>query len=293
MRDVALQPMGMGQILDAAFTLYRRHFGSMVGVVVILYGPVLLAFVLVFGALVGYAPDDPDPARVIALSGVLVTLFLLVLIAYAAAEGALTKAISDVFLTGRTSVWDACRAALRRIVPLLAGAFLKMLLIGLGAFLGVVVALPFAIVGVLADAGEVLLGVIAGGLGVLGMAVAASIAFALFFAVTPVIMLERVGPVTALGRSSRLSRGRWIRILAVLGIAMLIGLVLWSGGVTLFTLLVPHVVLSQVAQQVISIIFAPYYAICVVLLYYDARIRAEGFDLEVMARQLGSEAAPA
>jgi hypothetical protein len=40
---------------------------------------------------------------------------------------------------------------------------------------------------------------------------------------------------------------------------------------------------------VINVLTTPYTNLVVVLLYFDARIRKEGFDMEVMARELGGQ----
>lgn len=293
MRQPVLQPMSLGQILDGAFTLYRRHFGSMVGIMVVLYGPVMIGFAIVVGSLITYAPETPDVGAALAFSGLLFTLLVVALLAYTAAEGALTKAVSDVFLTGTTSLGSACVAALGRLLHLVGGAFLKLAVFLAATLAGGLLLIPLVIALTVAGASQAVVGIAATAAGLLVVGAAMSIGFAVVFAVTPVIMLEREGPVRAVARSTRLSRGRWIRILAVLGVAFLIGSVLGGGGALLLLWLVPNPIASQVLQQVVAIVFAPYYAICVVLLYYDARMRSEGFDLEVMARQLHPEEGPA
>lgn len=286
MRDLVLQPMGFGQILDGAFTLYRRHFAAMIGVVVVLYGPVVVAFVLFFGSLATYTPETFDPEQVLALSAGFGTLYLVALLAYTAVQGALTQAVSDAFLNRPVSMVGASVAALRRILPLVGGALLKALLIILVSMLGFVVIIPVAIAGAIGGFDDTVLGVVAGVVGVLAVLTLMSVAWAIFFAVTPVIMLERAGPAQAVVRSTRLARGRWIRIVTVLSVAFLIPSALWMGGFVVALLFVPNPVVAQVVGQVIAIALMPYYAICVVLLYYDARIRSEGLDLAILAEQL-------
>lgn len=281
--------MGVGQILDGAFTIYRRHFGVVVGVMVVMYGPVLIAFAGLFGWALFYVPESPDLGAAVWTGLLLFLLLVLALVAYVAAEGGITQAVSDLLLAGRTSVRSACGAGLRRLLPLVGGGILRTLAIAGVSLLGLAAAVPVVLAGTLAGASEAAIGFLGGVFGVLGVAMGMSIGLAMLFAVTPVIMLEHLGPAQALVRSSRLARKRWVRILAVLGVALLIGMVLAGGGLLLFSLLVPNALLTQVFQQVIWIVFAPYYAICVVLLYYDARVRSEGFDLEMMAGQLRPE----
>ena len=46
-------------------------------------------------------------------------------------------------------------------------------------------------------------------------------------------------------------------------------------------------VMQTAAQSVSQILVSPIYMISFTLLYYDIRIRKEGFDLQVMAENLG------
>jgi hypothetical protein len=46
-------------------------------------------------------------------------------------------------------------------------------------------------------------------------------------------------------------------------------------------------VISQVLNGLVSILMTPMSAIAVTLLYYDFRIRKEGFDLEMLSRSIG------
>ena len=286
MTDLVLHPMSFGQILDGAFALYRRHLPAMIGIVAVLYGPVMIAFVVFFGSMATmYAPEAVDPADIIALSGGFFLLYLFALLSYTAVQGALTQAVSDAFLTRHVSIGRACLAALRRLLPLVGGALLKGLLITVLSLLGLVALIPLGIAAALGVDSTVL--AVGGGIvGTLAVLTLMSVGWAMFFAVTPAIILERAGPAQGIVRSTRLARGRWIRILLVLSVAILIPLVLWLGALVVASLLIPNPVVGQVVSQLIAVALMPYYAICVVLLYYDARIRSEGFDLAVLAEQL-------
>ena len=52
--------------------------------------------------------------------------------------------------------------------------------------------------------------------------------------------------------------------------------------------LAAQTVLNQVVAAVVTILLEPISAIARTLLYYDLRVRKEGFDLELMARQLAA-----
>ena len=51
-------------------------------------------------------------------------------------------------------------------------------------------------------------------------------------------------------------------------------------------------IINQVVLQFVNILFGAYGAVCATLLYFDTRVRKEGFDLEVAARQQGEPAEP-
>ena len=50
--------------------------------------------------------------------------------------------------------------------------------------------------------------------------------------------------------------------------------------------------LTGILSAILIIPIYPLLAVVSTLLYYDLRIRKEGFDLEVMSRELGTTAAP-
>jgi hypothetical protein len=51
---------------------------------------------------------------------------------------------------------------------------------------------------------------------------------------------------------------------------------------------VPHLsnaAINGIVDQLVNILLGSYVAICMTLLYFDLRIRKEGFDLELAARE--------
>jgi hypothetical protein len=52
-------------------------------------------------------------------------------------------------------------------------------------------------------------------------------------------------------------------------------------------------IMGSVASSVLVIFIYPLIGICTALLYYDARIRKEGFDLQVLASELEGASGPA
>jgi hypothetical protein len=105
---------------------------------------------------------------------------------------------------------------------------------------------------------------------------------ALYFAVIPVVVLERKSVFAAFGRSSELSRDLKLHILSALGLVFLIRMAVTIGAVIIVNI-VPQPIVQHVLSTLVSIIVYPLVGITDALLYYDVRIRREGFDIEMMA----------
>jgi hypothetical protein len=115
---------------------------------------------------------------------------------------------------------------------------------------------------------------------------------ALFVLVAPALVIERLGPIQAMRRSVRLVRPMFWRVLLV---SMLAGVIGYFVDNALKT--APQVVavfigtnwawpLLAVGEIIGSLVTLPFVAIVAILLYYDGRIRHEGFDLQLMAADL-------
>ena len=170
-------------------------------------------------------------------------------VVYALIGGVLTVIASDVYLGAPADAARALRVSFGRVVPLLATSVVTLLLVVAGAILLLVPALyPLA----------------------------------RFFAVRQVVVLENADSVQALARSSQLSLGvkRHVlnTLLLVLGITTAI-----SFGAGLLFGLIPSRVLFNVALTAVHIMLYPFLGITETLLYYDIRIRKEGFDVEYLA----------
>ena len=104
----------------------------------------------------------------------------------------------------------------------------------------------------------------------------------------PAIVLENYNSTGGLGRSWKLVRGSFWRVLGfVLILAILVSL--FSAGpiylIALLTVFLPSpllgVVIQSIASSIIVIIVTPIQFATLTVLYYDLRIRKEGFDLQM------------
>jgi hypothetical protein len=114
---------------------------------------------------------------------------------------------------------------------------------------------------------------------------------ALFVVVAPAIVIEGLGPIQGMRRSVRLVRGRFW---ATLGIALLAGVL---SSIVSAAISVPFTVVAAllgehgwlvlaVGSTLAGLVARPIVAIVATLQYYDARIRTEGYDLEVLIANL-------
>jgi hypothetical protein len=247
MTELRLRSRTVSELVDAAFALYKADMGKYMMLVALANIPqfaVKLLFPSAMPTMVGVTGTVPDGSFPTLLLTLVTSLFT-----YAFGLAAVMKYGSNVYLGERADTGETVRGVLPRIFPLLISFFLKGLLYVAG-FL-------FFFVGEFYVAAR-------------------------WFAVAPAIVLEEAGPVEAFGRSSELSQGRKRHILNTL---LLVGIiyVLLSACVTAIAGLLHSGVLTLVAVAGYSIVAYPVVALTSTVLYYDARIRGEGFDLERMA----------
>lgn len=262
-----LRPLGLGEILDGAFTIYRRNFATLFSTGLIGLLPMVAYFAILFP--VGLLPEaEPAPwAEALLVGGFLVLLPLLV-VATVLLWGALVREVSQAYLGGEVSVRDGFSHAWRRFFPLLGAMFLWGLIVGVGLILCILPGVFLALI---------------------------------LFAFAPAVVLEGRGPVEALGRSRQLSEGALGTIFLTGLVILLISYVPGMGLGTAFVVgvgvagamgsdaaAVGVMVAYQFLSLLVSALTVPFIAAGVVLLYYDRRIRTEALDLELAAGELPS-----
>lgn len=221
-------------------------------------------------------------------------------------QGALAAAVADTYLGRPVTVGGAYGKVLPHLPALIGGG----LLLGLLAFAVIGVA-----VGLVAGL-AVLLVTGAGGSVNSGGAVAAGVAVALLFVAVvfavvvatalvlvrfaffvQAVVVERRGPVDALRRSWRLVRGSYWRVLGIvllllLLVYILVGVPTGIAGVVI-NIVFPDPLRQFALRQSLStligylsqIVVLPLQLIAYTLLYYDLRVRKEGYDIELLATQ--------
>jgi hypothetical protein len=315
-----LYPMDLSDILDTVFRIYRNNFLTFIGIVALLQIPMILiqiTITLVFNQ--GVVTDITQlirelpafdiqeeslsdlPIGNILLFGFSTLLFALIqgVVVQQLINGALTHASSRCYLDRPVSMLSAYQFGVGRMAKLVLAGLLVSVLIGLVVMLvyGVMAAVVFVTVSVgSSQSGS------GGALAVFFMIVVLLVGIVLaiamvlllwigFLFVTQAVVLEGRGPIEALGRSLRLVRYSFWR---VLGIAVLMYLMVWIltlipsavlGGVVgvVFSDPLRDLVLRQTFSTLVGyatqILVLPPLFIAYTLLYYDMRIRYEGYDL--------------
>ena len=242
-----LRPRSATEIVDAAFQLYRRDPLSYLLVSALCYAPILVLQLVVLGPSVQMTADVLTRS----MSYTFVLLFGY-WVSLSLMNSVIIRLASEDYFGRQLEPAVAVRDAVMRLPAVMIGLLLKYILMIVGFMLFIV--------------------------GMLYMV-------ARYFAVTSCIMLEGRGVFTAFGRSAVLSRGHKLHILFTSFLAFLIFAVVYF-AIVIVAAATGSVVISTVLTVAASILAYPLFAITEMLLYYDARVRNEGFDIEMMAEGL-------
>jgi len=288
-----IRPMNFTDVLDESFDLYRSSFWLFVGIAAVLYAPQVF---------LQYFSQNPSAMGTPQIIGTILSAVWIVLIASPLVTAALTLAISERYLDRPTSVGECYRRVFSASVffrvffgGLLVGLCVLGAMIPGGALIGGAVALGVAsgVSNVPMFVGAIVLGMV--GLAAMSFPV---YVFARLLLVIPIIVLENQGISASMTRAWELIRGN---ILKGLGLMVLVSIavsiaqsmvVMPLTVVSTFYMMsetgAPHVLMvaNALLTAAASAVLSPFSSIVTILVYYDSRMRREGFDLELLARNL-------
>jgi hypothetical protein len=284
-----LRPRSVAELIDVTFTLYRENFALFAGVVAVLAIPQTILN-MIFVAL------TPEPAGITASTGRTVTVTTFGAMGTHAAGSGVLGVIFTVLITGALAQAVAARYLDRP--ETIGGAYSET---GVGTFVRLFLALLVAaVVGTVAVGLIVLLfvvaAVVAGSLAPLFViiGVLASIAgllFALYagvhlYLVPQVIVLERRGIIAAFRRSWYLVHGYfWHCFGLVILVGLMVGILSSIIGGLVGLVSLGSIILATGLSGILGILLQPISLGAVTLLYFDQRVRKEGFDLEYAAQR--------
>jgi hypothetical protein len=264
-----LRPLGVGEVLDVGIKIYWRNARTFFRIVLLVVAPVEILSSLISSSADVSQENGPfatsGPASAFADTRATVAAYLLVtilgFISSTLATGACFKAVAQAYLGEKPTWRGSIGYAGRRLHSIIWVAFLANLVAVLGLILCII------------------------------PGVYLWVAFAL---AVPVLLTEGIKGTSSLGRSKGLVEGRWWPTFAIL----LVGTVLAGivGGITAalaggFQSAEPGsflaFVVGAVSGTVGSMISTPFVAAFTTVLYFDLRVRKEGFDLQLLAERIG------
>jgi hypothetical protein len=261
-RAVPLREMGLGEVLDAAIRLYRRHWKTFMAIVAVIIVPFtlldgifqrLVTHPFKVGGRVFISSADTGPLAAVTIAFAAASFLLITPLLTAA----IVRAVGDSYMGVDPDVGRAFQTATARLWSVLLVVFLSGLAVTGGFLLLIIPGLIF---------------------------------YARFLFSSAVVVLEGGRGTEAMRRSWRLVKGRTGMVLLTVFLAGLLGgvvagiLSIPAGLVSQFWIegWIVRVILVSLAQVVVT----PFTTIVPVLLYFDMRIRKEGLDLAIMAQEL-------
>jgi hypothetical protein len=242
-----LRPRSASEIVDAAFQLYRRDPLNYLLISALCYAPILVLQLVIIG------PGTRIEEQLSRLTaGFSLVMMFGYWISVSLMSAVIVRLSSEDYLGRRIEPAVAVRDALLRLPAVMFGLLFKYVLMFIG-FLFFIVGFFYVM--------------------------------ARYFAVTAGIVIEGRGVVGAFGRSSELSRGHKLHILGTSLLAFLIFFIIYF-AVGIVAAIAGSVVISTILTVIASIVAYPMFAITEMLLYYDARVRNEGYDIEMMAEAI-------
>jgi hypothetical protein len=262
MAELALRPRSPTELVDAAIQLYRREPLQFIVAVGLAYAP----FVLLL-PFIGFTPTvfEDAAANTVTIVGVVA----LGMVVYLLSSGMTILLANELYL-GRPANLGRALATVGRRFGSLLGA-----IVAVGIVL-MLVALPIGL-------GAALLGgPIAAIFGVFALMFGEMYLVATFVAVKQTVLIEGISSTAALSRSASLTQSLRGHVLGTMALVILLNFAL-AIAATMVTSMIPSPIVQGILQFVVTTVVYPLIGIVQTVLYYDLRIRREGFDIEYLA----------
>jgi len=277
MATADLRPMTLGEVLDHTFTLYRENFLLFVGIAALPYLMLLIGrFLLLLGTRARFQnPDNFSPGMLggIILGGVGAAAVWVILLGIA--QAATIWAVSELYLGRSASVRAAyvnSKDRIMTVIVIIILVFLATVIVG-----GVFFFLLF----------------------IPGIYLACRLAVSV-----PVAMVENASSITSMERSMELTKGygwqMFLLFLLTFVISWVVSMLL-EFPATIFTVKAALakqqpslgvMAYSYVANFLSQVLVGPIGTISASLMYYNLRVRKEGFDIQHLMNSLGSVPRP-
>jgi hypothetical protein len=270
-----LRPLSIGEILDVAIKIYLRNAWTLFRVVLVVVAPVEIVSALIQASAASSGSGIETTGDTTTVSSHDLALYvtailattILSLVANTVATGACFKGVSDAYLGERPTWQSSLRFAFARIHSILWITILGSILTVIGAIFCIIPGIYLWIA---------------------------------FAVAVPVLLTEGVKGRHALGRSRELVTDRWWGTFGVVLLGTIlagivsgaIGALAGLAGGTSDANSVAGFLVNSVSGTLGSMISTPFTAAFVTVLYFDLRVRKEGFDLQLLAERIGLTAPP-
>jgi hypothetical protein len=265
-----MRPLSVGELLDAAFAAVRRNFRPLMVCVLVVVTPVAILQTLTLSSVTDHAFDfgrattfdTQTTGAQLAANGV---TYLLLAVAQMLAPAACLRLIGGEIVNAPASAGESLRFALSRLRSLA----LVLLLYVLAILGGLVLCLVGAIW-----------------------------TYYLFALAVPALLFEDARGRRAMGRSRQLIEGRFWRTAGTLFMmALIAGIVrgVLTGALEGIILVnssneAVNALLVTIATIIGYTVALPLQAAVTAYVYFDLRVRKEGFDLALLAQRIGAPA---
>ena len=283
---LTLRPLRLGELLDRAIRLYRANFSTFIGIIAVVYVPLMVlqtaaSALLGSSMLSGFSTPEEifaNPAYWAGIGSTLILVLVQFVLVQGIATGALTRAVADTYLGKKTGILDAYRG-IGKSWPTLIGA---LLILGVILFvLSVWWLVPC-------------IGWFTG----LGMIIFLMAAISPL--VPPAVVLENQGAIDAVRRAWSLARRRFWPVIGYIFVLYLFSMIVVNGPAGIANILLTQVfqslgdptmqvVLTSILQGLVSLVFIliyyPLQMAAFTLIYFDLRVRTEGFDIALLTME--------
>jgi hypothetical protein len=269
-----MRPLGVGEILDASFSAFRRNFGQLILAVLVIVVPTAIVQTLVivsisdidydFGsASFGESSETYSGSEA---AGILV-LYVLLILNQILAPAACLRLIGGDILGLKVTAKESVGFAFARLPRLMWVLLLY--------FLSLVVGLFLCLIGIVWT-------------------------YVLFALAVPAALYEGARGADAMRRSADLIKDNWWRsfgVIAIMGVIVavvqqVLALAVVGGVLVNSDNDVLNAILFTLVNVVGLMIALPLQAAATAYLYFDLRVRKEGFDLQLLAERMSSEPPP-
>lgn len=274
-----LQPITIKDILRQSAQLYKSNFLKFVGIILLIKGPYL-----VLGDIVVHLTELLFPDLPYAPGAVLMFIrFLELLLIGPILAAPMIIAMSEGFLGRDIGIIEAYKRILKNSFPLFGTILLTGVIIS-AIFIGTAIMSSS-----MATSGSQ-----SGSMLIMVGAVMACVLWIRYGLIAQTVVLEGEDGFGAMKRSKHLVKGNFLKtftvlVLVFIALSLIAGIVAVGIDKALSFLGEYASLLSAGGSNVVSVLLEPFRIVAITLLYFDFRVRKEGFDLEILAEELEAD----